>query len=59
MARTSLILLTAIALLAGYYTWYSLVASRYELLCGVSYWSATSAQRASCKDLQSELSEKR
>ncbi|HEY8063119.1 MAG TPA: hypothetical protein VIF40_00145 [Methylosinus sp.] len=34
----------------GYFLWSMFVASRYQALCEISYWSATEAQLRACDD---------
>jgi hypothetical protein len=48
----------AALLLGGYYVWSFFVSSRYQALCGKSYWELTPAQIESCKELKSELDNK-
>lgn len=40
---------------AGYGAWAFFVASRYQSLCQLSYWSATDAQLRACDEMQTEL----
>lgn len=49
------LLLAACVAGLGYYVWSFFVASRYQALCQLSYWSATDAQLRACDELQSEL----
>jgi hypothetical protein len=53
MRRNLLLAIGVVGL--GYYIWSFFVASRYESLCQLSYWSATSAQLRACEEQQSEL----
>jgi hypothetical protein len=52
------LLLAAALLLGGYYVWSFFVSSRYQALCGGSYWQLSPAQIESCKDLKSQLDNK-
>ncbi len=42
-------------LLISYQVWSFFVSSRYQALCGGSYWDLNSQQVESCKDVKSEL----
>lgn len=42
----------------GYGAWSFFVASRYQSLCQLSYWSSTDAQLRACDELQTELQDK-
>jgi len=48
-------LLVVVALLGGYYVWSYYVSSKYQALCGGSYWQLTAQEVASCKELKTEL----
>lgn len=52
------ILLLLFVLVTGYGAWSFFVASRYQSLCQLSYWSSTSAQLRACDELQTELRDK-
>ncbi|BBU61121.1 MULTISPECIES: hypothetical protein [Methylosinus] len=39
----------------GYFLWSIFVASRYQALCEISYWSATEAQLRACDEMRSSL----
>lgn len=39
----------------AYGAWSFFVASRYQSLCQLSYWSSTDAQLRACDELQTEL----
>ena len=39
----------------GYGVWSLYVASRYQALCEISYWSATNAELKLCDERQTEL----
>jgi hypothetical protein len=45
----------AAVLLTGYYIWSFFVSSRYEALCGDSYWNLDKKQIESCVDRKKEL----
>lgn len=45
----------AAILLMSYQVWSFFVSSRYQALCGGSYWDLNSKQVAACKDAKSEL----
>lgn len=49
------VLIVVTLALGGYYIWSMLVSSRYQALCGGSYWQLTPAQIEGCKDVKSEL----
>jgi hypothetical protein len=44
-----------VAVLAGYGLWSFFVASRYQALCQLSYWSSTAEQLRSCDAIATEL----
>ncbi len=58
MTKQNLLILAGIALLLSYYLWNFFVGSRYQALCNVTYWQATPAQIAACKDVKRELDNK-
>lgn len=43
-------------LATAYYVWSFYVSSRYQALCGASYWEMDRAQVDSCEDVKTELS---
>lgn len=45
----------AAVVLTGYYIWSFFVSSRYEALCGGSYWEFDKKQIDSCVDRKKEL----
>lgn len=45
----------ASVLLTGYYVWSFFVSSRYQALCGGSYWELDRKQIDSCVDMKREL----
>lgn len=45
----------AAVLLTGYYIWSFFVSSRYQALCGGSYWELNRKQIDSCVDMKREL----
>ncbi|MEF3365727.1 hypothetical protein V3H18_04180 [Methylocystis sp. 9N] len=45
----------AAVLLTGYYIWSFFVSSRYQALCGGSYWELNQKQIDSCLDMKREL----
>jgi hypothetical protein len=45
----------AAVLLTGYYVWSFFVSSRYQALCGASYWELNKTQIESCVDRKKEL----
>ncbi|MBY6243447.1 hypothetical protein [Methylosinus sp. Sm6] len=49
------LLLAAIAAILGYETWSFFVASRYQSLCQLSYWSATQEQLRACDEMRTAL----
>lgn len=51
----SLLLLALFAVIFGYEAWSFLVASRYQSLCQLSYWSATDAQLRACDEMGAAL----
>lgn len=53
MRRNLLLTIGVVGL--GYFLWSFFVASRYESLCQISYWSATPAQLRACEEQQSAL----
>ncbi len=52
-ART--VLLIVAVFMSGYGIWSLFVASRYQALCELSYWSATEAQLKLCDERLIEL----
>lgn len=42
-------------LLMGYYVWSFFVSSRYQALCGGSYWELSNKEIEACKDAKTEL----
>jgi hypothetical protein len=50
-----LLLLALFAAIFGYEAWSFLVASRYQSLCQLSYWSATDAQLRACDEMGAAL----
>jgi len=54
-ATTRNVLLVICLATLGYAIWSFLVASRYQALCQLSYWSATEAQLRACDDMGTEL----
>jgi hypothetical protein len=52
--KTFFLLLAAVAM-AGLGLLSLHVASRYQALCEISYWSATAAQREHCEERVAEL----
>jgi hypothetical protein len=55
VGRTNAMIFCAILLFCGYFVWNVFVNDRYQALCNVSYWSASSQQRTACKDMKTEL----
>ncbi|MGJ0396406.1 MAG: hypothetical protein ACR65U_09295 [Methylocystis sp.] len=56
--RFNLIMKVAMAaavLLTGYYVWSFFVSSRYQALCGGSYWELDKKEIDSCIDRKKEL----
>ncbi len=56
--RFSLIMrvaMLAAVLLTGYYVWSFFVSSRYQALCGGSYWELDKKEIDSCVDRKKEL----
>lgn len=49
------LLLAAGALMVGFGVWSLYVGSRYQALCELSYWSATSAELKLCDERAMEL----
>lgn len=49
------VLLALCAATLGYGLWSFFVASRYQSLCQLSYWSATAAQLRACDEMRTEL----
>jgi hypothetical protein len=49
------LLLTGCVLLVGFGVWSLYVASRYQALCELSYWSASSAELKLCDARATEL----
>jgi hypothetical protein len=49
------ILFLLFIVVTGYGLWSFFVASRYQALCQLSYWSSTDAQLRACDELKSEL----
>ena len=49
------VLLLAVVAMAGFGLWSLHVASRYQALCEISYWSATAAQLKHCDERAAEL----
>lgn len=45
----------AAVLLISYQVWSFFVSSRYQALCGGSYWDLSNKQIEACKDVKSEL----
>jgi hypothetical protein len=45
----------AAVLLTGYYVWSFFVSSRYQALCGYSYWELNKTEIDSCIDRKKEL----
>ncbi len=54
MKKTTTLVLIALAM-AGYGVWSLFVASRYQAVCELSYWSASSAELKLCDERRSEL----
>jgi hypothetical protein len=54
-ATTRNMLLVICVATLGYGLWSFFVASRYQALCQLSYWSATETQLRACDDMQAEL----
>jgi hypothetical protein len=52
--RFNLLLAIGVASL-GYFLWALHVAGRYESLCQLSYWEATSEELRACEEHQAEL----
>lgn len=52
------IMLLLLIAFAGYGAWSFFVASRYQSLCQLSYWSSTAAQLRACDELQAQLPDK-
>lgn len=50
-----LLIISAVLACAGFGLWSMFVASRYQALCELSYWSATSAELRLCDERQTEL----
>ncbi|WP_363347823.1 hypothetical protein [Methylocystis echinoides] len=50
------LLLAAGVLMVGFGVWSLYVGSRYQALCELSYWSASSAELKHCDDRAGELS---
>lgn len=59
MKKLNIFMLAASAVLVGYYLWSFFVNSRYQALCNVDYWHATPAQIDACKDVKSELDDRK
>ncbi len=59
MKKLNIFMLAASTVLVGYYLWSFFVNSRYQSLCNVSYWSATPAQIDACKDLKTQLDDRK
>jgi hypothetical protein len=55
MKTLTRVLAVVALLLGGYFIWSLFVSSRYQALCGKSYWLLTPAQIESCKELKTEL----
>lgn len=55
MTKKAVWLAAGILLLAGYFTWALLVGDRYQTLCQVHFWEASPSQISACKDVMSEL----
>jgi hypothetical protein len=55
MNKTNAMILGGILLFGGYFLWHVFVNDRYQALCNISYWQATSEQRDACKDMKTEL----
>lgn len=49
------LILAAFVAMAGFGVWSLYVASRYQALCELSYWSATSAELKLCDERAAEL----
>lgn len=49
------LLLAAAVALTGFGVWSLFVASRYQALCELSYWSATAAELKHCDERAAEL----
>lgn len=41
--------------LTGYYIWSFFNSSRYQALCGASYWELSNKELEACKDAKTEL----
>ncbi len=57
--RARTVLLIVAVLMSGYGLWSLYVASRYQALCELSYWSASPAELKLCDERLSELREPR
>ncbi len=53
--RKKTLLMVLCLLMAGYGLWSALVASRYQALCELSYWSASKAELRLCDERRAEL----
>jgi hypothetical protein len=53
--RKKTILVGACLLMAGYGVWSLFVASRYQALCELSYWSASKSELKLCEERRGEL----
>lgn len=49
------VLLAIVVATMGYALWSFFVASRYQAMCQISYWSATDSQLRACDEMRASL----
>jgi hypothetical protein len=59
MRKTNALLFLLCCAFIGYYIWSFFVSSRYQALCNITYWFATQAQIESCKEIKTELDDRK
>ena len=55
MSKLRQLLLIVVLVIGAYWTWSFFVSSRYQALCGASYWQMTHGELNACKDVATEL----
>jgi hypothetical protein len=58
MKKLNVFLFAVCGLFVGYYFWSFFVSSRYQALCGITFWFATREQVEACKDVKTELDQR-
>jgi len=56
--KTNAWLAVGILVFAGFFLWLLFFSNRYQSLCQIHFWEATSSQISSCNEVKSELDNK-